>query len=90
MTFKIGQKVAIPCVVKPGAFSSESFVAMETVHGTVSGFVENELVQNRGGRHFLEGIVEEISDRTLTVRIHGSFFTTSGVADFDEDYLKAA
>lgn len=90
MAFEIGQKVGIPCETKPGAFNTESFVSMETVDGPVSGFVLNDRVYHKEGKPYLQGIVVAISDRILTVLIQGSFFTTSGEANFNEDYLMAA
>ena len=79
-----GKTVRIPCEVQRGAFPTELLVTFETAEGPVSGFVPSENVErSKGHEGFIRGIVKNVSSDTVTVEVHGSFFTTTGIA-----YLK--
>ena len=84
--FKIGQLVGIPCDVGNGPFDGEALVTFQTIEGPVSGFVsEDDLKDKSDGFGILQGLVVEIGDDRVTVRVRGSFFTTTGIAYFSPE-----
>lgn len=88
--FELGQVVGIPCDVKPGAFSGEYLVTIDTKTGPISGFVRTErLSGGEGGITYLRGVVQEVTEDTVTVRIHGSFFTTTGLAYLQSEWARS-
>lgn len=76
-----GQKVLVPTEVKAGAFPGERLVTVKTEDGPISGFAKEDHVVARKGNQYLLAEVTKVSDETLTVRLFGSFFTTTGLAD---------
>ncbi len=84
---KPGDRVAIPVTTKTGAFLSERFISLESLHGPVSGFVHaDEIFDVEGDRGFIRGLIEEIRDDAILVRISGSFFTTTGLATLSKEW----
>ena len=76
-----GEKVLVPTAVKAGAFPGEKLVMVSTTTGTVSGFAKADLIiQIKGGQYILAE-VKHVSPETLTVKLAGSFFTTTGLAN---------
>lgn len=89
--FEVGQYVAIPCDVRPGAFPSEFLVTLETLDGVSSGFVGTQYVKRTDdeSRGIIEGIVRKIEDDTITVQLPGSYFTTAmGMTRFSTAWAK--
>ena len=87
-----GERVLVPTEVKAGAFPGEKFVTVSTESGPVSGFAKADAIVNRGTGQYLLAEVKNVSAKTLTVKLAGSFFTTTGVAEISASMpiLKAA
>lgn len=87
-----GEKVLVPTEVKEGAFPGEKLVTVNTQLGPVSGFAKDNFIVSRSGGHYLLAQVQKVSKTSLTVKLFGSFFTTTGVADIPREtpLLKAA
>jgi len=75
-----GEKVLVPTSVGEGAFPGENLVTVETKTGPVSGFAKTANIVHRHGDSYLMAEVQDVSEDTLTVRLFGSFFTTTGLA----------
>ena len=90
MTVEKGAVVGIPCEVKPGPFSEELLISLDTVNGPISGFVQNSELKQQGEQWYVRAIVEAIEADGITVRIHGSFFTTNGIATISPEAALAA
>jgi hypothetical protein len=60
--------------------------------GPISGFIRSTEVIQRKGRAFIRARVLKIAADAITVQLHGSFFTTTGLAHIRKDtpYLQAA
>lgn len=88
--FTPGELVRIPCEVQRGAFPTEWLVTFETAEGPVSGFVQSDYVERAEGHEgFIRGVVREVSADTVTVEVHGSFFTTTGLAYLRRDWANS-
>lgn len=87
----VGDEIGVPCEVKPGPFSGEHLVSLETSTGIISGFVrENELKQAGADQWYVNAIVQAVDAEGIEVRIRGSFFTTNGLATFPRELAFAA
>jgi hypothetical protein len=75
-----GEKVYVPTDVDEGAFPGENLVTIETKTGPISGFAKADNIRTADGDAYLLAEVKDVSDDTLTVRLYGSFFTTTGLA----------
>jgi hypothetical protein len=84
----VGHEVRIPCEVSEGAFPGERLVTIDSAVGPVSGFVKEEEIVSSGGRSYLSGVVESVDDNTVTVRLRGSFFRTTGIAYLRKENLE--
>ena len=78
--FHEGQQILIPADVGSGPFPGEVLVTFETTRGPVSGFVDNAVVETRGGKNYLRATVREVDSDAVTVWVRGSFFNTNGLA----------
>jgi hypothetical protein len=76
-----GEKVLVPTAVGAGAFPNERLVTIETKEGPISGFARNDFVVSKPSGEYLLAEVKNVSTDSLTVRLFGSFFTTTGIAD---------
>jgi hypothetical protein len=87
-----GEKVLVPTEVGDGAFPNEKLVTVNTQEGPVSGFARADFIVRNNEGEFLMAEVKNVSEAALTVRLFGSFFTTTGVADLPATtrVLKAA
>ena len=87
-----GDAILVPVRADPGAFTGEYLITVETRDGPTSGFIDAEQVVHRNGRTFVRVQVLDVGNDWITVRLHGSFFTTSGLAHIGKDapYLRAA
>jgi hypothetical protein len=75
-----GEKILVPTDVDDGAFPGENLVTIETKTGPVSGFAKTVNIVQKHGDSYLMAEVQGVSEDTLTVRLFGSFFTTTGLA----------
>jgi hypothetical protein len=89
---EVGETILLPVESSTGAFAGECFITFDTLDGPVSGFIRADQVRERNKKHFLEAEVIAVASNCLTVRLHGSFFTTTGLAHIDKGapYLLAA
>ena len=87
-----GDRVLVPTEVKEGAFPGEKLVTVRTSEGSISGFAKADFVVAKSGGQYLLAEVKGVSSKVLTVKLFGSFFTTTGVADIPRStqVLKAA
>ncbi|MDE2227577.1 MAG: hypothetical protein KGM97_09295 [Alphaproteobacteria bacterium] len=86
-SFAAGDSVQIPCEVQVGAFPTECLITFETLEGRVSGFVRREALRDiSGSKGFLPATVVDVKKDTITVRVQGSFFTTTGLAYLKRDW----
>lgn len=85
-----GQVIAIPCKVFPGAFNHEAMVIIDTLEGEVSGFVRrDEFFRIEDDLGFVKARIVGVSTETITVLLKGSFFTTTGLAEFSPEWAKS-
>jgi hypothetical protein len=86
-----GETVLVPTNVKAGAFPGEKLVTVSTAAGPISGFTKSDAIVNRGGGQYIVAEVKNATSKTLTVKLSGSFFTTTGLAEVPSSLvLKAA
>lgn len=76
-----GEKVLVPTAVKAGAFPGEKLVMVDTASGMVSGFAKADSIIQRENGQYILAEVKHVSSKMLTVKLAGSFFTTTGLAD---------
>lgn len=88
-TLERGQLIAIPCKVFPGAFNHEAMVIIDALEGEVSGFVRrDEFVRVENDIGYVKGRIVDVTTDTITVLLKGSFFTTTGLAEFSPEWAK--
>lgn len=87
-----GEKILVPTEVRDGAFPGEKLVTVNTKGGRISGFAKVDYVVSKPDGQYLLAEVKGVSGNMLTVRLFGSFFTTTGVAEIPRPIpvLKAA
>ena len=85
-----GSIIGVPCQVKPGPFSEELLISLETIDGPISGFTQGSELKRQGEQWFVRAIVEAVEKDAITVRIYGSFFTTNGIATISPETALAA
>jgi hypothetical protein len=85
-----GDAVGIRCDVKPGPFSGEHLIQVETLDGPVSGFVTEDALKHADGQWWVAGIVLNVFDDHIEVRLRGSFFTTNGIANISSQLAMVA
>lgn len=85
--FNPGESVAIRGEIRPGAFPDEFLVTIITTTGPISGFVRKDATIERGGERMLLGVVQSATSDYLEVRLKGSFFTTTGLADLPREWV---
>lgn len=92
MTVTRGEQILVPVSVGNGAFPTECLITFDTKDGPVSGFIKSERIQRRNGGTFVTATVLDISADSITVRLPGSFFTTTGLAYISPEsgFLRAA
>lgn len=87
-----GDTILVPVKTGSGPFSGERLITFETLDGPISGFIQSDQVVTREGKSLIRALVLEVAVDRITVRLHGSFFTTTGLAHIDRHthYLQAA
>ena len=93
--FVPGTIIEIPCSIGPGAFATEYFITIPLDDEEISGFVpvdyvseSDRLSENGGSAAYISGTVERVSGSTITVRMPGSYFTTTGIADISQQWAE--
>src|SRR5216684_6653475 len=76
-----GEEILVPTEVKSGAFPWEKLVTVSTETGPVSGFTKADFVIEQGGANYLLAEFKQVLGKTIRVKLYGSFFTTTGLAD---------
>jgi hypothetical protein len=85
-----GQIIAIPCKVFPGAFNHEAMVIIDSMEGEVSGFVRRDDFFSIEDDHgFVKARVVDVTTETISVMLKGSFFTTTGLAEFSPEWTRS-
>lgn len=79
-TFQVGEIIGVQCDVKPGPFSEEQMVTIDTIDGAISGFVRDSELRQQGAQWYVRGRVMGVNSDSLEVWIRGSFLTTNGLA----------
>lgn len=92
MTPKVGEIILVPVRAEKGPFSEECLISFDSIDGPISGFIRSDQVEKKDGRSFIQARVLKVEPKAITVQLHGSFFTTTGLAHIDRDtpYLRAA
>jgi len=85
-----GDKVRIQCDVRPGPFSGERLISFESLEGIISGFVKERELEAVGGEWYISGVVQEVHQEDVVVKVRGSFFTTNGIASMSRNLAVAA
>ena len=73
--FTVGQILRIPCDVKPGAFSVEYLVTIQTGGESISGFVRKENISEELNANYITAKIVAVKPDCITVQLPGSFFT---------------
>ena len=76
-TFTVGERVSVPCSLKPGPLRGEYLITVLSVDGPVSGFVKEPFILRYGTNPFVMGTVVAVDIDTMTVDIPGSFFQSA-------------
>ena len=85
-----GERVPVPCKVGPGAFPDEYLITVNTAEGEISGFINTVQVDENSDGAFIRGVVLGVMEDRISIKLPGSFFTTSGIAHFYRKMLNAA
>lgn len=87
-----GERILVPVSVDNGAFPTESLITFDTKDGPVSGFIRADQIHRRNNDAFIEATVLAVSEDVITVKLPGSFFTTTGLAYISprSEFLRAA
>ncbi|MDE0702857.1 MAG: hypothetical protein OXH59_03950 [Rhodospirillaceae bacterium] len=87
--YEPGTVIEIPCSIAPGAFPTEYFVAIPLDGEVINGFVPTHYISENGGASaYIPGTVERVTGSIITVRVPGSYFTTTGVADISQQWAE--
>ena len=84
MSFNLGDIVGVPCQTKPSPFPGETMVGIDTKKGPISGFVRDDDFVRIQGSDYIRGKVVGVLADTILVEIRGSYFTTTGLAEFEQ------
>jgi len=80
MVLKNGDRIFIPVTADRGAFAGECLITLYTLDGPVSGFIRTEQVRQKDGQKYIVAEVVSVGADRIDVKLHGSFFTTTGLA----------
>lgn len=92
MTPTVGEIILVPVSAERGPFSEECLISFNSIDGPISGFIRADQIVRRDSRSFIRARVLEVAKDSISVQLHGSFFTTTGLAHIRKDtpYLQAA
>jgi hypothetical protein len=76
-----GETILVPTEAQSGAFPGERLVTVTTETGPISGFAKSDFVIHQGDGTYLMAEVKRVLADVITVKLYGSFFTTTGLAD---------
>jgi hypothetical protein len=76
-----GDEILVPTEAQSGAFPGEKLVTVSTETGPISGFAKADFVIRQDDGTYLLAEVKRVLGDVVTVRLYGSFFTTTGLAD---------
>ncbi|HUZ32007.1 MAG TPA: hypothetical protein VMV19_07875 [Xanthobacteraceae bacterium] len=79
-----GEKILVPTEAQSGAFPGERLVTISTETGPISGFAKADFVIHQGEGTYLIAEVKRVFGNVVTVKLYGSFFTTTGLADISK------
>jgi hypothetical protein len=82
--FEPGESVSVPATIQQGAFPGEHLVTVQTATGPVSGFVRTRDIVTPN--QAILAVVQESTPANLKVILSGSYFTTTGLAEFAADW----
>jgi len=82
-----GEKILVPTEAKSGAFPGERLVTVSTETGPISGFAKTDFVIDQGDSTYLLAEVKRVLNDVVTVKLYGSFFTTTGLADIPKSVV---
>ena len=85
-----GDEVLVRVIVDKGAFPQESLITLDSKEGPISGFIRSDKILSEGSEHYIPAVVLDITEDTITVKLRGSFFTTTGLAVMTSQSLRAA
>lgn len=81
----VGDTLYVPVEVSGGAFLGECLISIDTLDGPVSGFINQAQIKGRDEAKFVEAKVLDVREDRIAVRLHGSFFTTTGLAHISHE-----
>jgi hypothetical protein len=87
---RLGETVLVPTSVKAGAFPGEKLISVNTEGGVVSGFAKTDAIIERDNSQYILAEVRNVTAKILTVKLAGSFFTTTGLADVSSSIVQKA
>lgn len=89
---KVGAMVWIPCEVKPGPFSNERVVLVESERGPWIGFVDVSFLQNdiETGKTFIRARVVSVEANVFQATLPGHSVTASRVIQEQRDKVSLA
>ena len=90
MSFQPGDVAAIECEVRPGPFSEEMLVSVDTVNGPISGFVQSSELRTEPPQAYVRARVKQVLGDVIEVWIKGEFFSTAGLASVPSHRAMAA
>lgn len=90
LDLKVGDQVSVPCDVKPGPFSDELLVTIETIDGPIAGFVQKSELTERQQQSYVKALVKALSLNHIEVWLKGEFFQTAGLASVERNRAIAA
>jgi hypothetical protein len=87
-----GERILVPVSVSNGPFPNERLITFEGMDGPISGFIKADQIKPGEDGSFIDAVVLEVEEKALLVRLHGSFFTTTGQAYMSPQtkFLRAA
>jgi hypothetical protein len=87
-----GDIIRIPVKVTGGAFAGEFLITFDTMDGPISGFISSDQVRDFDDAQSIPAVVLDVESDRIAVRLHGSFFTTTGLAHISptDHYERAA
>ena len=78
MDFEVGKQVWLPCEVKPGPFSDELMVRVQTGNSDWLGFVPiSALSDITQGKTFIRAVITSIQGDAFTARLPGHAISSS-------------
>ena len=82
-----GSLLEIPCTFEPGAFVGEAYVTIALEDEEISGFIPVSLLKKINEKSgSISAKIVEVFDDSISVRIPGSFFTTTGIAELSKGW----